>query len=1019
MREKSFSFSKINSHNRSTYQGGEKKVMKKALSGVLAASLALSSFASVAFAAEATPKTAEEMFKILAEKKIFDGYEDGSMGLDKTMTRAEVTKVLVKLLNLSENKAGASVYTDLAGAGWAEGYIGAATKAGIMDGVADGKFDPSGKFTTEQLAAVLVRALKLPLSTEAAEGVVADWAKAYVATAVKAGLIEKTADYTKPALRSVLVASSYVAAEKLAPTPVQAVEAKIVGAKKVEVKFAAAIADTTKADIAVKRGTSTAVVDKISWNDAKTVATVEFASKLIKGDYEVTVKGTTEAALTAKFTAAAETVTKIEILNTSASLTAGDDGVGGTNNVTNGAIQVGYKVTNQYGEDITKITSLSTSSTGGAVTLTNGVAKIDASGTGTFTLDQKITLTLIHMDTAVVGTQTLTVAPQSKAASATISKLYNADNKDLKTTSTASDFMLVVEAVDQYGTPITNAARLGTELLVTVSNPSVVTVNTLTAANRATFDTVTIDGVDKTVLKLAAPGAGLTAGESIVTLIGESTGKASTYTVKVVAGTTANVVTFGEVTQTVATNETVNLPVTVTDADGNEITDVTVLNGGSTARGVTITGVYPNNTAVTGAFVKVDGQLVYQFNSGANSGTISLTALSAGAKTALKTVAIKDAAVPTTIIGLDANTKQGVVLGANLTANLSALKVEDQYGRLMSDVALKTALVGTAVDGSYRIVATEASAAGTSSIALTDEDLVTPGVQAVLDVNDGSVTLGGQVKGSESITYTIEKHNGTNWVPVAASAKTFSYRTVELSEVTKYSVDSIGKVYAPDVTDTDYNKTVAVTGELSDGKKVAIPAGNFIVLSKLAGLNVSGANNNVLSTTQTAMDFATGINEVSGKVDVVINYTGETIEADVAVSKSAPTATTLELRDGSNSAITSFTHSVAGEGTTFSLTTLLGAPDAHTIYAKDQFGVEAASAVAGLVTYKNAVATVATAEQARVTIKDIVNQSGAAPTVTNNGTATAAIANLTNGDSFTVVITVGSKTVEVKVSVRP
>jgi trimeric autotransporter adhesin len=72
MREKSFSFSKINSHNRSTYQGGEKKVMKKALSGVLAASLALSSFASVAFAAEATaPKTAQEMFDALKAKGIF------------------------------------------------------------------------------------------------------------------------------------------------------------------------------------------------------------------------------------------------------------------------------------------------------------------------------------------------------------------------------------------------------------------------------------------------------------------------------------------------------------------------------------------------------------------------------------------------------------------------------------------------------------------------------------------------------------------------------------------------------------------------------------------------------------------------------------------------------------------------------------------------------------------------------------------------------------------------------------
>jgi hypothetical protein len=1018
MREKSFSFSKINSHNRSTYQGGEKKVMKKALSGVLAASLALSSFASVAFAAEATPKTAEEMFKILAEKKIFDGYEDGSMGLDKTMTRAEVTKVLVKLLNLSENKAGASVYTDLAGAGWAEGYIGAATKAGIMDGVADGKFDPSGKFTTEQLAAVLVRALKLPLSTEAAEGVVADWAKAYVATAVKAGLIEKTADYTKPALRSVLVASSYVAAEKLVPTPVQAVEAKIVGAKKVEVKFAAAVADTTKADIAVKRGTSTAVVEKISWNDAKTVATIEFASKLIKGDYEVTVKGATEAALTAKFSAESEKVAKVEILSTTASLIDGDDSDAPAN-IADDAVQVGYKVSNQYGENITSITSIDANSTGGGVSLANGVATIDATGAAKFTLDQKISLTLIHTETATVATQTLTVAAQSKAAEVKVESLYNADNKTLKTTSTAGDFYLVVNAVDQYGQAITNAGRLSSEVLVTVSNPAVVSVNGL-ASNRATFETLNIKGTDKTVLKLSG---GLTSGESVVTLIGESTGKSNAFTVKVVDGVKANTINFGEVAQTVASNETVNLPVTVTDLEGNEITDVSVLNTAST--GVTITGA-------TGNFIKVDGQVVFQFTSPTTTvdTTVTLTALTANTKTALKTITVKPAAVPTTIIGLDADVKTAVLVGNTLTTGLSGLKVEDQYGRLMSDAALKASLNADGTDtlGEYRIVATEATVAPAAPAVDTSAVNLNSGAFDVLDgrTANASISMAGNAKGSESITFTIEKFTDLAvdaYVAVPGSAKTISYRTVEDSEIVKYGVDGIGKVYSPVVVDAtdDYNKAVAVTGETSDGRKVSIPAAKFIVLSKLSGLNVTG---NVLTAIEGDVSYGTGVNEVAGKVEVVINATGESIEADVAVSKSAPTATTLEVRDSNGSAISTLTHNIgaAPGNTTFNFSDLVAS--SRTIYVKDQYGVVSDTvSPTGLVTFKDdasvAPAHTTATEQTRLTITGVTNASGAAPTITGNGTASAAIAGLANGDSFTVNVTVGSKTVSVKVNVNP
>lgn len=163
----------------------------------------------------AVPQTAQEKYDALVEAGIFDGFPDGQAHLDKNMTRAQAAKIVALVLGLEQDASAASVYKDLKDAEWAAGYIGAATEAGILHGRGNGIFDPSSDVTIEQLAKIMVEALNIEVDSSATVEGASHWAQAYVAAAVKAGLIPAQTDYTQPASREILVAASYTAQEMI------------------------------------------------------------------------------------------------------------------------------------------------------------------------------------------------------------------------------------------------------------------------------------------------------------------------------------------------------------------------------------------------------------------------------------------------------------------------------------------------------------------------------------------------------------------------------------------------------------------------------------------------------------------------------------------------------------------------------------------------------------------------------------------------------------------------------------
>ncbi|WP_176476076.1 S-layer homology domain-containing protein [Paenibacillus sp. 7523-1] len=190
-------------------QGGEKKVMKKILSVALSTAMAFSMFASVAFGDTAT--TPQQQFDALKAKGIFNGYPDGTAGLNKEMTRAEFAKVITKLLGLKEI-TGVYSYTDknYNAKNWAAPYIEAVTAAGIMEGKNTEKkiFDFNGKVTIEEMATILTRALDLEVPTET-NNTASAWAKGYVQAAINAGLLDSSLNFQSNASRELLVGAAY------------------------------------------------------------------------------------------------------------------------------------------------------------------------------------------------------------------------------------------------------------------------------------------------------------------------------------------------------------------------------------------------------------------------------------------------------------------------------------------------------------------------------------------------------------------------------------------------------------------------------------------------------------------------------------------------------------------------------------------------------------------------------------------------------------------------------------------
>ncbi|WP_340514289.1 S-layer homology domain-containing protein [Cohnella sp. 56] len=132
-----------------------------------------------------------------AALELVNGFPDGTFKPKKVVTRAEFVTMLARALTVPGGEEGAvSAFKDAALIGeWAKPSVAKALAAGWVKGFDDGTFKPNAPITRAEMTVIAVRALKLETSETATLAFgdanrVPTWAKASVAEAVKAGLIQ-------------------------------------------------------------------------------------------------------------------------------------------------------------------------------------------------------------------------------------------------------------------------------------------------------------------------------------------------------------------------------------------------------------------------------------------------------------------------------------------------------------------------------------------------------------------------------------------------------------------------------------------------------------------------------------------------------------------------------------------------------------------------------------------------------------------------------------------------------------
>ena len=190
--------------------------MKKLLAMVLALVMTL----SLAVSANAAFKDVKDIDETYAESAavlnglgVFKGYEekDGTFSFQpkNAITRAEVAAIVYRIYTGDVKDAYVKNYEtynkfgDMAGAGWAKGYIGYCANAALVKGYPNGTFVPSGKVTGYEVLAMILRAVGYDQKNEFTG---TDWALHVAEIAERQGILDnvKGVDLNAPATREVV-----------------------------------------------------------------------------------------------------------------------------------------------------------------------------------------------------------------------------------------------------------------------------------------------------------------------------------------------------------------------------------------------------------------------------------------------------------------------------------------------------------------------------------------------------------------------------------------------------------------------------------------------------------------------------------------------------------------------------------------------------------------------------------------------------------------------------------------------
>ena len=187
--------------------------MKKLLAMVLALVMTLSLAVSANAFKDDKDVSADyaEAVAVLNGMDVFKGYEDGSFKPQGNITRAEVATIIYRIYTgdvAKNDKSGLystyNKFSDMTGAGWAQGYIGYCANAELVKGYPDGTFKPSGNVTGYEVLAMILRAVGYDKNGEFSG---ADWSLNVAKYAEQLGVLKnvaKTTNLGAPATRELV-----------------------------------------------------------------------------------------------------------------------------------------------------------------------------------------------------------------------------------------------------------------------------------------------------------------------------------------------------------------------------------------------------------------------------------------------------------------------------------------------------------------------------------------------------------------------------------------------------------------------------------------------------------------------------------------------------------------------------------------------------------------------------------------------------------------------------------------------
>ena len=553
------------------------------------------------------------------------------------------------------------------------------------------------------------------------------------------------------------------------------------------------------------------------------VLTFKATSKLSAGTYSVKV---TEGEVTAETTAVVENqkVDSIEITSKTVLTNAAKD-----------KAYVYYKVTDQYGVDITANTSVDISTSAFAETKEPSKGKITLSTKPgeTFRYNDLVTVSIVCVSAGKVCTASLNIGMEQLPDTIKVAGYLNKNFPTKKEASLPVDFSkniwyVLYQTYDQDGNLMdAGHCNVGADITVTCDQPLLVD-STFTAAGK----TFTVDGVEYDAFKVN-PGMNVDkGGKAELAIISNKTGKKSSEALEIGENKILKSLVFGNPGLVTDGSGWVWIPYTATLTDGTTTTDYDAIVRSSNALSVSATAgtlwVQESATGEAQVFWSDNTDNVSNFTDGIDR-PVTFTSIVVGGESSYETISVSDMARPVAVKSI-AMDEVMVVKGSQKVklADNNKTVYTDQYGRTMKAEDAAKWLNGTILDSkkndNYRLAIKSAnlqptsgakvSINGVTGAAIVCTNLTAGNTEAQIDsvgaynVDDTQNTL--------EFSIQVQSRKTGDWVDASAPLKK-TITTISLSKVKGLSIESMPQAgFATSNSDAINGLTGSLTGKSED-----------------------------------------------------------------------------------------------------------------------------------------------------------------------------------------------------------